>query len=366
MMRLWWRQGAACLLALALVLCALPARAHLMAAGQGTVRLVGDSAYAVIAIPVAAFEGVDDNGDGLLSAGELAAHRAAVSAQVAAMLRFSSAGGEGKVIFEDLLLTHAQEAGVTGESTLVVMRRVQWAAPPTAVRLEARIFGRPGTRGAQLLVRAMLGERSEVGLLTGAQPQYDFFAGPWSTFLKFTRSGGEHILLGADHLLFLLTLLVAGAGWRYWVAVVTSFTLAHSITLACAALGWVELPARLVEPLIAASIVALALDNLIRAPGARRHRPLIVFACGLLHGLGIASVLSNGGLGGDNRVLALVGFNLGVEIGQLAFVLAVLALLHLVRTRLAPPWQARLLTACSVVAAVVGSAWVVSRSMGWS
>ena len=353
----------ACIALLCALWLAAPAAAHLMPPGQGAVRLVGDSAYAVISVPVAVFDDVDDNGDGLLERAELDAHRAAVSAQVSRRLRLSDGGREGALLFEDLLLVHAGEPGAKGESELVVVRRYQWPAPLSAVRVEARLFDRSATAGATLAMKAIAGERTESALLSARRSGHAFFAGPWSAFATWVASGTEHILLGPDHLLFLLTVLVAGAGWRYWLVVVSSFTVAHSITLVCAALGWVQAPPRIVEPLIAASIVLLALDNLWRRQKAARQRPALVFACGLLHGLGIAAVLADGGLPEGARTASLLGFNLGVEIGQLAFIGAALALLALARKMLAPAQHGAIATACSVAAACAGSWWMVERAL---
>lgn len=120
----------------------------------------------------------------------------------------------------------------------------------------------------------------------------------------------------------------------------------------------------MVEPLIAASIVLLALDNLWRGQRSLRHRPLLVFACGLLHGLGIAGALVQMGLSSNNRALSLAGFNLGVELGQVAFVGCVLLLLALVARRLPQHWSPRVVHGCSVLAAGIGMWWLVERTVG--
>lgn len=180
-------------------------------------------------------------------------------------------------------------------------------------------------------LRVTRGQQTELVVLDEAHPSGALFASAGSTVLRFARLGFEHIVLGPDHLLFLLTVVVAGVGWRYWLAVVTSFTIAHSITLTLAALGLVHVRPAVVEPLIAASIVAMALDNLYRGAGASRGRPLIVFACGLLHGLGFASGLQELGLSAGYRSPSIVGFNLGIELGQGVFLCGVLGAVALGR-----------------------------------
>ncbi|MDX8348958.1 HupE/UreJ family protein [Cognatiyoonia sp. IB215446] len=142
----------------------------------------------------------------------------------------------------------------------------------------------------------------------------------WGTFVDYIPVGFDHILpKGLDHVLFVLGLFFLSTQLRPLVIQISLFTLAHTITLALAALGYVNVPANIVEPLIAASIVFVAVEN-IWAKGISRWRPYIIFAFGLLHGLGFASVLQEFGLPGPTFVAALIGFNIGVEIGQLAVI----------------------------------------------
>jgi hydrogenase/urease accessory protein HupE len=340
------------------------ASAHLMPGGQGAVRLVGDSAYAVITVPVSVLAGFDDNRDGLIDVAEINAHRQSLSNQLSGMLDIRESGEAGKLVFEDLLLSHVDEAGFKGSDHLVVVRRYQWPQPIQSFSLRADLFNVAETRNAQLVVRGIRGDQSEAAVLSRNRVEYTFFAGPWTTLRNFVVTGMAHILLGADHLLFLLTILVVGVGWRYWLAVITSFTIAHSITLTLTALEWVKVPAAVVEPLIAASIVLLAVDNLIRGARARLHRLLLVFGCGLLHGLGIASALAEVGLSGSSRALGLAGFNLGVELGQMLFVACALAAFYLARRALHESWHGRLVQACSLLAAIVGAGWMVERLVG--
>jgi hydrogenase/urease accessory protein HupE len=338
--------------------------AHLMPAGQGAVRLVGDSAYAVISVPTAALAGFDDNRDGLIDVAEVNAHRTDLSAQLSRILRFRDGDDAGTLIFEDLLISHVDEPGFRGVDHLVVARRYRWAQPIHSLSLRIDLFDTPATKDAQLLVRGIQGDQSEAAILSGQRNEYTFFAGPWVGLRNFVVTGAQHILLGADHLLFLLTILVVGAGWRYWLTIITSFTIAHSMTVTLAALEWIRMPAAIIEPLIAASIVMLAVDNLIRGQRASKHRLALVFGCGLLHGLGIASALTEIGLSGGSRALSLIGFNLGVEFGQMLFVTVALTVLHLLRRTMREAWHGRLIQACSIVAAVVGTGWMVERLFG--
>ena len=183
---------------------------------------------------------------------------------------------------------------------------------------------------------------------------------PLPGFRAYARLGVEHILTGADHLLFLLGLLVACRRFRTVAAIVTCFTVAHSVTLALAALDVVTLSGRVVEPLIAATIVFVGAENLVRGDEPK-GRWLLTFAFGLVHGLGFAGALKEIGLGAGGTSIAgpLVAFNLGVEIGQLAVAAPLLWVLWKLR-RL--PWFSRHgARAVSLIVAAVGLVWLARR-----
>lgn len=159
--------------------------------------------------------------------------------------------------------------------------------------------------------------------------------GRWEVAGTYLRLGVEHILGGVDHLLFIFGLLLLVSGWRRVVGTITAFTAAHSVTLAAATLAWVHVPQAPVEAVIALSIVFVAAEVVHTREGrpglAQRWPWLVAFVFGLLHGLGFAGALREVGLPSRAIPLALLFFNLGVELGQLAFVLAVIALRRLLR-----------------------------------
>jgi hypothetical protein len=219
---------------------------------------------------------------------------------------------------------------------------------------------------------------SQTAVLGGASQLRSFeldHPSPWSAFIEYLYAGTWHILRGIDHLLFLLSLLlpavlmrrenrweavpIAAPAFTNIVKVVTAFTLAHSITLSLAALDVIRLPGRLTESVIAASIIVAALNNVF--PRITEGRWRIAFAFGLLHGFGFASVLADMGLPTGARLISLVAFNLGVETGQLAVVLAVMPLAYLLRSssfyrRGMMPWGS---TAIAGVALV----WFLQRAL---
>lgn len=185
---------------------------------------------------------------------------------------------------------------------------------------------------------------------------------------EFLPWGVEHIFLGYDHIAFLLALLLGVTRLRDVVLVVTSFTVAHSLTLMLAAADVVRVPARLSEALIAASIVAVALENLTARPSAAHHRWIVTFAFGLVHGLGFATELRTrlAEIGG-RLVVPVISFNLGVELGQLAIVAVVLPLLTRLRRPDAPGADARQRRLCrmaSVPILLLGLYWLADRVFG--
>lgn len=154
-------------------------------------------------------------------------------------------------------------------------------------------------------------------------------AGPWLTFVNYIPVGFDHIVpLGLDHILFVLGLFFLSTHLAPLLWQVSAFTLAHTITLALAALGYVRISPEIVEPLIAASIVFVAVENIF-SRGLNPWRPVVIFGFGLLHGLGFASVLGQFGLPPGSFVPALIGFNVGVELGQLAVIAVVAVFVYL-------------------------------------
>jgi len=211
----------------------------------------------------------------------------------------------------------------------------------------------------------------QIARLTPDNPTFvvDAIPSTWNVAGTYLALGVEHILLGIDHLLFVLALLLLVEGWRRLVATITSFTVAHSITLAGASLGLVHIPQRPVEAVIALSIVFVAAEIVHYRqgrPSLARSRPWIVaFTFGLLHGLGFAGALSEIGLPEQSIPLALLFFNVGVEIGQLLFIVAMLALGALATKALGslrPAWAWQSASAYGIGA--VAAFWTLERVVG--
>ena len=194
--------------------------------------------------------------------------------------------------------------------------------------------------------------------------------------LDYLREGIHHILIGYDHLAFLICLLLPAAlvrshkGWQpaqslrasflHVLGIVTAFTVAHSVTLSLAALGWITPASRPVEAAIAASVLLAALNNLW--PVVTRRIWMIGFAFGLIHGFGFAGALSELGLPTNSRLLALIGFNLGVEVGQLLVVAGLLPVLYRLRRRRF--YSHAVMPASSLVVAGLATWWLYQRIVG--
>jgi hypothetical protein len=223
----------------------------------------------------------------------------------------------------------------------------------------------PGSTGSQALIFGT--DSAEQSLALAPQ-------GAWETLRQYVVEGIWHIWIGFDHILFLLSLLLPAVLMRrenVWEAapslrrslievlkVVTAFTLAHSITLSLAALHVISLPSRLVESTIALSIIVAALNNLRGT--IERRRWMLAFAFGLIHGFGFASVLADLGLPQGALVLALVGFNLGVEVGQMAIVVVFVPIAFWLRTTRF--YRRGVLTVGSILVALIAGYWFAQRA----
>ena len=199
------------------------------------------------------------------------------------------------------------------------------------------------------------GDIASIELGADAAPQ-----SAWEAFTDYIPVGFDHIVpKGLDHILFVIGLFLLTTRLSPLLWQVTTFTLAHSVTLALAALGIVTIPGSIVEPLIAASIVFIALENIF-TDSLGRWRLLIVFVFGLLHGLGFAGVLSEFGLPQGQFVPALIGFNVGVEVGQLAVIAACYLAVGLWFS--GKPWYRRVIVIpASLIIAAIAAYWVVER-----
>ncbi len=236
------------------------------------------------------------------------------------------------------------------------------AGAPGSVTVTATLF--PYDPAHQTFLNFYEGDAlTSQAILDRSHPQLEYFVGDrqgvFAVIRKFVPAGIHHILVGPDHLLFLVGLLLLGGSIRRLLLVVSAFTAAHSITLSLAALNIVTPPARLIEPAIALSIVYVGVDNLMVGRG-RDVRAWIAFAFGFIHGFGFANVLREMNLPSRALGWSLFSFNLGVEIGQLLVVAVVASALIALRSRNEAAGR-RLAFAGSLAVIVMGAFWFIQR-----
>ncbi|MEO7774316.1 MAG: HupE/UreJ family protein [Steroidobacteraceae bacterium] len=312
--------------------------------------------------------GLDANADAAITWGEVRSRRDAIGKYAFDRLELQGC----PTLLQNLLI----DDHVDGRYAVLQFTATCAAVPTQLVVRYWLLQGIDPNHHGLLDVRARDFSQSSVLSAQGPAQTIDLqSANGWQQLRSFLVEGIWHIWMGYDHILFLFTLLLPAvvvyrngawqgrASWREAsidiLKVVTAFTLAHSLTLSLAALGVIKVPSRIVESAIAVTVLLGALNILF--PVVRERRWLIALGFGLVHGLGFASVLADLGLASGSLLRALVGFNVGVEIGQLAIVLVLMPLIFMVRDtlfyrRIALPVGA---TAISVLAVY----WLASRAI---
>jgi len=314
--------------------------------------------------------GLDTNGDGQITWGELKLRHAEIAAYALARFSLAADGSSCPITAgEQLVDKHSDGTYTVLNFSADCGREIH--------KLEARysLFFDFDAQHKGLL-RLESSQGTQTGVFAADRPRQQFVlaeASLLAQFITFVREGIWHIWVGFDHILFILSLLLPSVlvyQQRRWLAapraapvfwdvfkVVTAFTVAHSITLSLAALEVISLPSRLVEASIAASVVLAALNNL--RPLVLERRWLVAFAFGLIHGFGFASVLVDLGLPQDALLLALVGFNLGVEAGQLCIVGAFLPLAYWLRAT--PFYRKGMMLGGSTLVCGIALLWFIER-----
>ena len=204
-----------------------------------------------------------------------------------------------------------------------------------------------------------LAAKPPTGPTPGSVGTHSTEAGTWSTFVSYLKQGFEHILPeGLDHILFVLGLFLLCRAWKPILIQVTTFTVAHTITLALATLGYVSVDTNIVEPIIALSIAVVALENIFR-PTYGKFRLLLVFVFGLIHGLGFAQRLIDEQIPSGSVASALLGFNCGVELGQLAVIGLAIAATFWIKDE--TKYRRWVVIPASTLIALAGLVWAYQR-----
>ena len=369
------------LIAIAVLWCAAlsGANAHMMPSQRGTLNLVGNGAFMVLSLPVTSLVGTDDDGDGLLSLAELRQHSAYIVGLVKDKVRLSDAQGDRPLDGVMLTLVPPDNAPSAPASQLVVMGRFA-LAPLAAIssnttneilQFKVDLFGTLDAEKTYQIIATRAAQR-QLLVLDPGQTQRVLFPTSWAVFTDFVALGAEHIATGMDHLLFLLVVLAAGLSARQLLLALTCFTLGHATTLVISAAWGLAVSPAIVEPAIAATIIGMAaFDAWARhrqravAPGVRLA---LIFLCALIHGLGLATALTELALVTGSRLPSLAGFNVGIELAQVAIALLAMASVALATRILGGPshavWRQRATQLASLTAMTVGSVWFVQRVAG--
>jgi hypothetical protein len=316
------------------------------------------------------------NNTGPVTWDDLRARYQAITAYASAHLKIKSGGQSGALRFTD---TEPTVENFSDGPYLELPLVVEGLPRPVTLEVDYRLFFETNSLHRGLL-RLECNEQTQSAVFSPERPAQIFEIGvvrPGKQFLTFLREGIHHIWTGYDHILFLLALLLPavlqreGGDWRGVAAfrpafinvfkIVTAFTVAHSLTLSLATLGIVRLPSRLTESAIAVSVALAAANNLW--PMVRERGWLVAFGFGLVHGFGFANALSELGLAHGALALALVGFNLGVEIGQLAIVGVFLPLAYALRRSWS--YQQLGLRFGSAFIVLMAGVWLLERALNF-
>ena len=348
------------------------AHAHLMLAQKGTINLQGDGAYMVVSLPVSAFQGVDDDGDGAWSAQELGLHGPLIQEQIAQHLRLGDAQGLRPINSITLVPTPPDDRPSDPVKQVVVLARFPLAhtlasdasEPAQGLYFQAALFG-PQEGERQLSMTVSQGAHKQLMVFSPERQQQVLFPPAIRVVADFLAQGVKHIGLGWDHLLFLAVVLLGGGHWRQIFGILSAFTLGHAITLAWGLWGSVPFPSYGVEAAIAGTIVGMAGAEawLQHRQGklAMQWRLGLVMACAMVHGLGLASSLIDLGVDPAHRVWSLLGFNLGVELGQCAVATCAALAWYLLGRIGGRGLQARIRWLGMAAAMGIGTFWMIER-----
>ena len=348
-------------LAVLLVLLASPASAHPAPFSYLDLRLEPSGVTGTLTVHDldAAYELGLSDADALLDPTVARRHEAALVAALTARLHLVFDGRPVAVTLSDI-------TPVPDRQGLRFTLTTAAGAAPGRVRVDATLF--PYDPNHQTFVNVYEGDTlRHQAILDARHPGLDYYAGSWqgvgAVLGTFIPSGVQHILIGPDHILFLIGLLLVGGSAGRLGLIATAFTLGHSVTLSLAALDLYAPPPFIVEPLIALSIVLVGVDNLLvggQATAGRDLRPWMAGLFGLVHGFGFASVLREFGLPREALGWSLFGFNVGVELGQIAIVVPCAVAMGLLR-RVRPVAAARVAMIGSVVVVLAGAWWFIQR-----
>jgi len=306
------------------------AHAHLISAGNGLVNVLPERAVLLLAVPVSVFQNVDTNQDGLLQPEEIQSNRGRIIEQLNQSIRFEIGDAQGEVL-DDQIMVSVHADNTQGTPQIEWLRQIKF--PQEALSLPVKNTLKGNLLNGDYLFQVKRVDGQELAKISASHPSHVFFNHNWGTFQSFFLDGWKHIVEGYDHLVFLITLLAASMVWRRWFWLLTAFTLAHGITYGLASFGVVQVRSELIEPVIALTILITAALSLFKLQLSLKSEMMAVFGLGLFHGLGFASAMAMQLQGQRYPMSSIIGFNLGVEAGQILVCLILGGLFEVLRRK---------------------------------
>jgi len=311
-----------------LCLFAYDSNAHFNSSGHASVNILEDKAVILINVPLQAFKDLDVLADGMGLTRKIQLQKNEIIRQLDAAIRLSWGSEQGEVIDDQIAVTMSSDVQ---HQTLQIewLRYLKLSSSgllqPVLLKVDAAWLGE------DYLFHIQRGDDAEFAKMSAIYTEHLFLKNAWGTLHAFLQEGFFHILSGFDHLLFLGVLLIINTSIHRWLWVLSSFTLAHGLTYALASQGFIQLNATLIEPIIAFTIMLTAFLQIKNIHPKLWQECIIVFSFGLFHGLGFASSMST--ISAETRfpIVSVLGFNFGLELGQLLFALALLILLWIFR-----------------------------------
>jgi hydrogenase/urease accessory protein HupE len=369
-----WRSTGSVLLAaiffVGVAVTAPTAQAHLADQAAAEIVVAGSTARVTLTVPAGLLAFGEDDRNGRTAGEEIRAKRGALrrflDGRFRVLGRYRTGGTvveeAGALVVEPGAPVPAGGSDPAPATHTTLMLVYTWPAVIEALSVRYDLFV-PNVSTASCLATIQYGAQVRNVVFTPEHRAATITFGRtplWQAIGGFITLGIGHILTGYDHMLFLLSLLMLRGSMRAILKIVTAFTVAHSITLSLAVLNVVTLPSRWVESAIALSIFYVAVENVWRGTASLCNRWLVTFGFGLVHGMGFASALREMRLPQANVAVSLVGFNVGVEIGQLAVVILAYLALDVVRNQ---AWAPSFRRGVSLATALVGALWFVERAL---
>ena len=339
-----------------LCLFAYDSNAHFNSSGHASVNILEDKAVILVSVPLQAFKDLDVLADGMGLTRKIQLQKNEIIRQLDTAIRLSWDSEQGEVIDDQI-------AVIVSSDPQHPILQIEWLRylklsrealiQPVQLKVDATWLGE------DYVFNIQRGDDTELAKMSTNFTEHVFLKNAWGTLSSFLHEGFFHILTGFDHLLFLGVLLIVNTSMRRWLWVLSSFTLAHGLTYALASQGFIQLNATLIEPIIAFTIMLTAFLQIWNIHPKLWQECVVVFSFGLVHGLGFASSMST--ISAETRfpIVSVLGFNFGIELGQLLFALALLILLWSLNKFPAllhnmPDWVARF-------SLVLGSFWMLER-----